>query len=99
MNIEQVPKPCDADADPALTWGRLSWRAKRAKYAARQFAGALMTACWQEEFCSNTGSPAQCWRPGASQPAVREDRAGLPGMADRPVVPRRPGNAGGGKGP
>ena len=23
MNIEQVPKPCDVDADPVQTWGRL----------------------------------------------------------------------------
>jgi len=99
MNIEQVPKPCDADADPVLTWGRLSWRAKRAKRAARRSAGALMTACWQEEFCSNTGSPAQCWHPAALQPAAREGGAGLHGMADRPVVLRKPGNAGGGKGP
>jgi hypothetical protein len=99
MNIEQVPKPSNADADPAQTWGRLLWRAKRAKQAARQSAGALMTACWQQEFCSNTGSPAQCRRQGMSQLATRKSRAGLPGMADGPVVLRKPGNAGGGKGP
>jgi hypothetical protein len=30
---------------------------------------------------------------------AREGQARLCGVADRPVVPRRPGNAGGGKGP
>ena len=33
------------------------------------------------------------------QPAAREGRTGLHGMAERPVLPRKPGNAGGGKGP
>ena len=59
MNTEQVPKPLIADADPALARGRLPWRVKRAKEAARQSAGALVTACSQEEFWSNTGDPAQ----------------------------------------
>ena len=59
MNIEQVPKPCDVDADPALTWGRLTLDRKRAKRALTRSTGALMTACWQEEFRGNTGSPAR----------------------------------------
>ena len=33
------------------------------------------------------------------QPGTREGRAGRPGVAERFVVPRKPGNAGGGKGP
>ena len=33
------------------------------------------------------------------QPATREGQAGPYGVADRPVVPVKPGNAGGGKGP
>ena len=33
------------------------------------------------------------------QPDAREGQAGPPGVADRPVVPSKPGNAGGGKGP
>ncbi len=99
MNIEQVPKPLNVDADPASTWGRLPGRMERAKHAVRPSAGALMTACWQEEFRSNTGSPLQCWRPKEPQPVTREGQTGLVGMADRPVGPRKPGNAGGGKGP
>ena len=35
----------------------------------------------------------------ADQPDTREGRAGLGGKSERPVLPRKPGNAGGGKGP
>jgi hypothetical protein len=38
-------------------------------------------------------------RPAAKQPATREGRAGLEGKSERPVLPEKPGNAGGGKGP
>ena len=33
------------------------------------------------------------------QPDAREGQAGRLGVAERPVVPKKPGNAGGGKGP
>jgi hypothetical protein len=33
------------------------------------------------------------------QPVAREGQAGWVGVAERPVVPGKPGNAGGGKGP
>ena len=33
------------------------------------------------------------------QPDAREGQAGPGGVADRPVIPRKPGNLGGGKGP
>ena len=33
------------------------------------------------------------------RPDAREGQAGPTGVADRPVVPRKPGNSGGGKGP
>ncbi len=33
------------------------------------------------------------------QPEARDGQAGRPGVAERFVVPRKPGNAGGGKGP
>src|SRR6478752_8863734 len=50
------------------------------------------------------GDPTQHGKPRAvgvrdSQPDAREGQAGPPGVADRPVVPRTPGNAGRGKGP
>lgn len=52
-----------------------------------------------QEFCCNTGSPPQRWRRVVPQPAAREGRAGLRGMADKPVVLKKPGSTGGGKGP
>jgi len=99
MNIEQVPKPLIADADPVSTWGRLPGRMARVKYAVRPSAGAWMTACSQQEIRCNTGSPFQCGRRKVPQPVTREGQTGLVGMADRPVVLRKPSNSGGGKGP
>ena len=99
MNTGEVPKPSNAEADPAETWGRLPGRMARAKYAVCPSAGALMTACSQQEIRRNTGSPLQCVLQKVSQPVTREGQTGLVGMADRPVVLRKPGKAGGGKGP
>jgi hypothetical protein len=45
----------------------------------------------------NTGSPSG--DRGWDQLATRERPAGLTGMTERLVVPLKPGNAGGGKGP
>ena len=45
----------------------------------------------------NTGSPAR-WR-GTRQPTAREGQVGPSRVAERAVLPGRPGNAGGGKGP
>ncbi len=72
MNIEQVPKPCDVDADPALTWGRLTLGRKRAKKALLGSTGALMTACWQKEFRGNTGSPNRRREELSNRPSVRK---------------------------
>ena len=46
---------------------------------------------------SNTGSPSG--DRSADQLATRERQAGPYGVTERPVVPMKPGNAGGGKGP
>ena len=43
------------------------------------------------------GSPRRWCR--GTKPAAREGQAGPLGVAERPVVPEKPGNAGGGKGP
>jgi|PlaIllAssembly_1097288.scaffolds.fasta_scaffold46681_3 hypothetical protein len=69
---------------------------EKSSVSVRRGIGDSMLA---KEFCSNTGSPMQCGRFRASQPAAREGRVGLPGMTERSVVLRKPGNAGGGKGP
>ena len=46
---------------------------------------------------SNTGSPRGDRR--SDQPAARESQAGPFGVTERLVVPRKPSNVGGGKGP
>ena len=46
---------------------------------------------------SNTGSPSgDC---SSDQPATRESQAGPYGVTERLVLPVKPGNSGGGKGP
>jgi len=59
--------------------------------------GVMATACLHREIERNTGSPSGERRD--FQPDAREGQAGPGGVADRFVVPRKPGNAGGGKGP
>ena len=54
----------------------------------------ISEACPQQETCGNTGSPAPHKYRG-----FREDWTELGGMAEGSVVPKKPGNAGGGKGP
>src|SRR6202011_4510738 len=58
--------------------------------------GVVATACTQ-------GKRTQHGKPqgvvGDDQPDAREGQAGCPGVAERFVVPLKPGNAGGGKGP
>jgi len=93
MNTEQVPKPSNVNADPVQTWGRLPSDGTRAKETPPEFTGAWVTACSPEETCGNTGSPAGAHR------GFREEWTERGGMAERPVVPEKPGNAGGGKGP
>lgn len=98
MNIEKVPKPSDVDADPAWTWGRLPLESLRTKHRLFESTGALVTACWQKEYRGNTGDPIRCLASPGNVPPVRV-RVRPGGKSDRSVVPTKPGNAGGGKGP
>jgi len=59
-------------------------------------AGVVATACRQGDQTQH-GKP-QRWSI-EDQPAARERQAGPSGVAERPVLPMKPGNAGGGKGP
>jgi len=59
--------------------------------------GVMATACLHREDGRNTGNPNGGRR--AAQPDAREGQAGPCGVADRLVVPLKPGNAGGGKEP
>ena len=75
--------------------GRLIRLVKRAK-AARRCAGVVATACTQGNRRRH-GKPLGVIRD--DQPETREGCSGRFGVAERPVVPEEPGNAGGGKGP
>jgi len=59
-------------------------------------AGVVATACTQGKRAQH-GKPHVVARDG--QPNARESRFGRGGVAERPVVPLKPSNAGGGKGP
>ena len=76
--------------------GRLIRLGKRAKSILSRCAGVVATACTQ-------GKRAQHGKPfgviSDGQPDAREGQAGRLGVAERPVVPKKQGNAGGGKGP
>ena len=56
----------------------------------------MATACTQGKRTQH-GKPHGVLR--EEQPIAREGRVGRPGVAERPVVPGKPGNAGGGKRP
>ena len=62
----------------------------------RRRAGVVVTACIQ-------GKRRQHGKPhgvvGDDQPDAGDGQAGRSGVAERPVVLTKPGNAGGGKGP
>src|SRR6201982_542630 len=70
--------------------------ATRAKTTPSRCTGVVATACTQ-------GKRTQHGKPQGvasdDQPDAREGQAGRPGVAERFVVPLKPGNAGGGKGP
>src|SRR4249920_3173196 len=64
--------------------------------APNRCAGVLATACTRGKRTQH-GKPQGVVRD--DQPDAREGQARRPGVAERFVVPRKPGNAGGGKGP
>ena len=60
-------------------------------------AGVVASACREEEIVGTREVPTVRGR--GSQPELREEQAGPFGVADRLVVPLKPGNAGIGKEP
>ena len=60
-------------------------------------AGVLVTTCMHRKAHGTREAPAVIR--SRDQLATRESQAGPFGVAVRPVVPMKPGNAGGGKGP
>jgi hypothetical protein len=102
VNAEQASK--------GVTWeptrrengeGRRHWgtggRTPAKRYEPVVPPGYLATACLYTEIRRNTGSPRWCG--SDPQPEAREGQIGPLGVADGSVLPTKPGNAGGGKGP
>src|SRR4051794_27811649 len=59
--------------------------------------GVMTTACRYTEI--NATRDTRSARGAAPQPDARGGRAGTPRVTERPIVPSKPGNSGGGKGP
>jgi hypothetical protein len=76
--------------------GRLTRLGERAKTTPIRRTGVVAAACTQGKRAQH-GKPLGVIRDG--QMDAREGQAGRPGVAERPIVPSKPGNAGGGKEP
>ena len=103
-NFEHLLPACAVQTSKRLscgpTWqsyrGRLIRLGDRAKTTPIRRTGVVAAACTQGK-CAQHGKPLGV--AGDGQPDAREGQAGRPGVAERPVVLSKPGNAGGGKGP
>ena len=87
----------DVQADPATPSGEgcHGW-VRRARKTPSRCTGVVAAACTQGKRTQH-GKPHCVVRD--DQPDAREGQAGRIGVAERLVVPLKPGNAGGGKGP
>src|SRR4030095_8432326 len=86
----------NAQADPTTLSGKADTAGGVSKNTPRRCARVVAAACTQ-------GKRTQHGKPRGvvsdDQPDAREGQAGRPGVTERFVVPWKPGNAGGGKGP
>jgi hypothetical protein len=80
--------------------GRLSRLGEMSEDDAQPLHRGNGGSMYMKESAHNTGSP-KAWlgQRGQDQPDAREGQAGRSGVAEKFVVPRKPGNSGGGKGP
>jgi hypothetical protein len=106
VNAEQAPKVPNVGADPLRQWGRPPTLASRSPAGIRRPTSdptqRSHRGIWRRH--ADTRGSSQHGKPQVvaeriGQPDAREGQAGPPGVADRFVVPRKPGNAGRGKGP
>jgi hypothetical protein len=83
-------------ADPIADSGKADTTGRTSKTTSDRCTGVLAAACTQ-------GKRTQHGKPHGvvsdDQPDAREGQAGRDGVAERFVVPLKPGNSGGGKGP
>jgi hypothetical protein len=84
----------NADADPVRKRGKLTGRGikRRVSFICRGKGDGMRAT----GHVAQHGKSAFGW--GDSRPVLREEQTGPERMADRPVVARKPGNAGGAKG-
>ena len=78
-------------------WRRPRLREQHERTGSIRPAGVVATACRQRRPDATREAPNG--DRGRDQPATRERQAGPYGVAERFVVPVKPGNSGGGKGP
>ena len=98
MNSEQVPKLCDANVDRFYTPGKAAIGQEESEASTARVRRGIGEGMPDRGASGNTGSPER-WNGERRPTGTREEKTGLHGMAERPVLPRKPGNAGGGKGP
>jgi hypothetical protein len=103
-NAEQAPKAVMGEPTrPTSGEGRRRWTPEGVRHPPHERHGpAVPPGYWRQHV--RRGDPtqhgkSQSERGSGPQPDAREGQAGPAGMADGFVVPSRPGNAGGGKGP
>ena len=89
----------NAEADPPEFRGRPPPLGKANDASTQRFRRGSGDGMCAEGSCATREAPRGGWRGGAGQRWCREARNRPPGVADRVVVPAKPGNAGGGKDP
>jgi len=101
VNAEQASKRFYCGSRPSGHLGKAAVveirGATRSLRRSRRGTGVVAMACLHKENARNTGDPSGGRT--ACQRDAREGQARPCGESDRPIVPSRPGNAGGGKGP
>jgi hypothetical protein len=90
------PENSDPGADPSRFRGRLKTMEMYERTGFHRTCRGISDGMQAKWTMLNTGSPSGDRSVG--QLATRERKAGLTGMAERLVVPRKPGNSGVGKG-
>jgi hypothetical protein len=96
VNAEQASKRSTRGPTRQPYWGRLIRLGKRADKTPNRCAGVVATACTQGKRTQH-GKPHDVL--SDEQPDACEGWAGRHGVTERLVLPMKPGNAGGGKGP
>jgi hypothetical protein len=96
VNAEQASKMSMCRPTRRPFRGRLTRLGEMSEESPSRCTGVVAAACRQGKRTQH-GKPQCVIRD--DQPDAREGQAGRTGVAERLVVPMKPGNAGGGKGP